>query len=95
MRISAIRFAKLAPTLKELRIHLCQTGETSKGAREFVQKFYPNLKKDNPELPILIRECEGVQPRLWARYALGKETSVPLTNQSAQDIYKQVEAVGK
>ncbi|XP_055919892.1 NADH dehydrogenase [ubiquinone] 1 alpha subcomplex subunit 2 [Eupeodes corollae] len=95
MRISAVRLSKLAPTLKELRIHLCQTGETSKGAREFVQKFYPNLKKDNPELPILIRECEGVQPRLWARYALGKETSVPLTNQSAQDIFKQVEAVGK
>lgn len=26
------------------------------------------LKKANPDFPILIRECSGVQPRLWARY---------------------------
>lgn len=26
------------------------------------------LKKANPELPILIRECSDVQPKLWARY---------------------------
>ncbi|TMW41813.1 hypothetical protein DOY81_010754 [Sarcophaga bullata] len=95
MRVAITRFTKMSPKLKELRIHLCQTGEASKGAREYVERFYPSLKKDNPELPILIRECSGVQPRLWARYALGKETSVPLTNQSAQDIQKQVEAVGK
>ncbi|XP_065356631.1 NADH dehydrogenase [ubiquinone] 1 alpha subcomplex subunit 2 [Calliphora vicina] len=95
MRVAITRFTKMSPKLKELRIHLCQTGEASKGAREYVERFYPNLKKDNPELPILVRECSGVQPRLWARYGLGKETSVPLTNQSAQDIQKQVEAVGK
>ncbi|KAM7352173.1 NADH dehydrogenase (ubiquinone) B8 subunit [Cochliomyia hominivorax] len=95
MRVAVTRFVKMSPKLKELRIHLCQTGEASQGAREYVERFYPALKRDNPELPILIRECSGIQPRLWARYALGKETSVPLTNQSAQDIQKQVEAVGK
>ncbi|XP_017470899.1 PREDICTED: NADH dehydrogenase [ubiquinone] 1 alpha subcomplex subunit 2 [Rhagoletis zephyria] len=63
--------------------------------REFVEKFYPSLKKNNPDLPILIRECSGIQPRLWARFALGKETSVPLTNQSAPEIQKQLEAVTK
>lgn len=26
------------------------------------------LKKANPGLPILIRECSDVQPKLWARY---------------------------
>ncbi|XP_005180817.1 NADH dehydrogenase [ubiquinone] 1 alpha subcomplex subunit 2 [Musca domestica] len=95
MRVSVARLTKMGPKLKELRLHLCQTGEASKGAREYVERFYPALKKSNPELPILIRECEGVQPRLWARYALGKETSVPVTNQSAQDIQKHVEALGK
>ncbi|XP_067622538.1 NADH dehydrogenase [ubiquinone] 1 alpha subcomplex subunit 2 isoform X2 [Eurosta solidaginis] len=95
MFVSARRLTTISPKLKELRIHLCQTGEASKGAREFVQKFYPNLKKSNPDLPILIRECLGIQPRLWARYDLGKETSVPLTNQSAPEIQKQVEAVVK
>ncbi|XP_037957275.1 NADH dehydrogenase [ubiquinone] 1 alpha subcomplex subunit 2 [Teleopsis dalmanni] len=95
MRLAVVRLSKLSTNLKELRIHLCQTGEASKGAREYVEKHYPNLKKSNPTLPILIRECEGIQPRLWARYGKGKETSVSLTNQSAQDIQKQVEAVGK
>lgn len=36
--------------------------------REFVEKYYVGLKKDNPKLPILIRECSGTQPRLWARF---------------------------
>lgn len=26
------------------------------------------LKKANPDLPILIRECSDVHPKLWARY---------------------------
>lgn len=26
------------------------------------------LKKAHPDLPILIRECSEVQPKLWARY---------------------------
>jgi len=33
-----------------------------------VQKYYVNIKRENPKLPILIRECSGVQPRLWTRY---------------------------
>ncbi|XP_075152262.1 NADH dehydrogenase (ubiquinone) B8 subunit [Haematobia irritans] len=95
MRVTVSRLAKMGSKLKELRLHLCQTDEASKGAREFVERFYPALKKSNPELPILVRECEGVQPRLWARYDMGKETSVSLTNQSAQDIQKHVESLGK
>ncbi|XP_036320622.1 NADH dehydrogenase [ubiquinone] 1 alpha subcomplex subunit 2 [Rhagoletis pomonella] len=95
MRVSICRLNQVSPKLRELRIHLCQTDEASFGAREFVEKFYPSLKKNNPDLPILIRECSGIQPRLWARFALGKETSVPLTNQSAPEIQKQLEAVTK
>lgn len=36
--------------------------------REFVNKHYVQIKQANPKTPILIRECSGVQPRLWARY---------------------------
>lgn len=36
--------------------------------REFINKHYVTLKQANPKTPILIRECSGVQPRLWARY---------------------------
>lgn len=36
--------------------------------RDFIEKRFVELKKANPDLPILIRECSDVQPKLWARY---------------------------
>lgn len=36
--------------------------------RQFVLKNYKDLKTMNPKFPILIRECSGVDPQLWARY---------------------------
>lgn len=88
--------------------------------REFVENSYVELKKANPQLPILVRECSGVQPRLWARFgkfnssyrniskyitvyiyiscsleAMGKETSVSLTNVSSADVKKQIEDLGQ
>ncbi|KMY88080.1 NADH dehydrogenase [ubiquinone] 1 alpha subcomplex subunit 2 [Drosophila simulans] len=95
MRITLSRLASFTPKLKELRIILDPKGDTSKGAREYVERFYPNLKKSNPDLPILVRECSGVQPRLYARYGNGKEVSLSLANQAAPDIHKNLEAVGK
>ncbi|KAH8251155.1 hypothetical protein KR032_000266 [Drosophila birchii] len=95
MRITLVRLISFTPKLKEVRIILDPKCVASKGAREYVQKFYPNLKKQNPDLPILVRECSGVQPRLYARYDNGKEVSLPLANKAAPDIHKNVEAVGK
>uniref|UniRef100_A0A8D2DR65 NADH dehydrogenase [ubiquinone] 1 alpha subcomplex subunit 2 n=1 Tax=Sciurus vulgaris TaxID=55149 RepID=A0A8D2DR65_SCIVU len=54
--------------LREIRIHLCQRSPGSQGVRDFIEKHYVTLKKANPGLPILIRECSDVQPKLWARY---------------------------
>ena len=28
------------------------------------------MKLDNPKLPILVRECSGIEPQLTARYGL-------------------------
>ncbi|XP_055641344.1 NADH dehydrogenase [ubiquinone] 1 alpha subcomplex subunit 2 [Toxorhynchites rutilus septentrionalis] len=95
MRLSIIRSARLNAAVKELRLHLCQTGEESKGVREFINSQYAQLKRDNPTLPILIRECSGVQPRLWARYEMGMEKSVPLTNAAAADVSKHITELGK
>lgn len=36
--------------------------------RAFVENNYKNLKTLNPKFPILIRECSGTEPQLWARY---------------------------
>lgn len=38
--------------------------------REFIEKYYVELKSNNPKFPILIRECSGVEPKLWARYGM-------------------------
>ena len=54
---------RLARHLKELRIHLCQTSPGSEGARDFIKSNYSVLKAANPQVPILIRECSGIQVR--------------------------------
>ena len=35
---------------------------------DFINKYYASIKNINPKLPILVREAEGIEPRLWARY---------------------------
>ncbi|KAJ8979174.1 hypothetical protein NQ317_018996 [Molorchus minor] len=86
---------KFASGLKELRIHLCQTGPASKGVREFIEKHYVELKKTNPKFPILIRECSGVQPKLWARFELGEEKAVSLSGLSCNDVLSKIQSVSK
>ncbi|KAJ0181455.1 hypothetical protein K1T71_003540 [Dendrolimus kikuchii] len=91
--MSGIRLAGGA--LKELRIHLCQTSKQSEGVREFIKNNYVTLKKANPDFPILIRECSGVQPRVWARYHRGLENSAPLTNLTASDVLSAIKQLVK
>ncbi|CAN1174771.1 NADH dehydrogenase [ubiquinone] 1 alpha subcomplex subunit 2 [Linum perenne] len=61
---------QISRNLKELRIILCQSSPSSSSTRSFVEKNYKDLKTLNPKLPILIRECRGVEPQLWARYEM-------------------------
>ncbi|KAI8430370.1 hypothetical protein MSG28_000664 [Choristoneura fumiferana] len=86
---------RLGGALKELRIHLCQTSKQSAGVREFIQQNYVKIKHDNPGFPILIRECSGIQPRVWARYERGVEHSTSLTNLSAGDVLSAVKQLIK
>ncbi|XP_078100674.1 NADH dehydrogenase [ubiquinone] 1 alpha subcomplex subunit 2 [Sander vitreus] len=86
--VAAVRSlgSSLGKNLREIRVHLCQTSAASKGARDFVEQHYVTLKKTNPDFPILIRECSGVQARVWARYDFGKESSVSVENMSADQV---------
>eukprot|EP00249_Psilotum_nudum_P005808 c19229_g1_i2 orf=173-457(+) len=78
--------SQLSTHLKELRIHLCQTSPSSASTRDFIIRNYKDLKMLNPRLPILIRECSGIQPRLWARYQFGVEKSIPLDGLAEPEI---------
>ena len=74
---------------------MCQTSEASKGVRAFIEKNYTGLKKANGSTPILIRECSDVQPKLWARYEMGKEEHVPLTNMTEAQVQNALEKLAK
>ncbi|XP_023136774.1 NADH dehydrogenase [ubiquinone] 1 alpha subcomplex subunit 2 [Amphiprion ocellaris] len=87
--------SSLGRNLREIRLHLCQTSAASKGARDFVEQNYVTLKKSNPEFPILVRECSGVQARLWARYDFGKETSVSVENMSADQVGQALQTLAQ
>lgn len=77
---------KLSKTLKELRIHLCPNSSNSQGLKKFIEQYYISLKSSNPDVPILVRECTGVEPRLWARYEYGQEASASLKNLNPDQI---------
>ncbi|XP_019869785.1 NADH dehydrogenase [ubiquinone] 1 alpha subcomplex subunit 2 [Aethina tumida] len=89
---SAVRFSSC---LKELRIHLCQSGASSKGVREFIEQSYVDLKKANPKFPILIRECSGIQPKLWARFEKGKEQCFSLKDLQASEVLNKISSIAK
>ncbi|RWS22764.1 NADH dehydrogenase-like protein [Leptotrombidium deliense] len=79
---------KFTPQLKEIRIHLCQKSPQSQGLRDFVKKYYTDLKSENPSLPILIRECSGVEPKIWTRFEFGREKSAVVSGLPAEEILK-------
>lgn len=82
---------KVVPTLREIRIHLCPKTAKSNGVRQFVDKYYVGIKQNNPNLPILIRECTGVDPKVWFRFEYGQEMSAPLDNLNGDQIARLLE----
>ncbi|XP_043924960.1 NADH dehydrogenase [ubiquinone] 1 alpha subcomplex subunit 2 isoform X2 [Protopterus annectens] len=85
--------SNLSKNLREIRIHLCQKSQGSQGVRDFIEQHYVTLKKANPEFPILVRECSGIQPKLWVRYEFGKEKSMPLNNLNSNQVAKVLESL--
>ena len=89
------KFFQFSKSIKELRIHLCQTSEASKGVRTFIENNYVGLKRLNQSTPILIRECSNVEPKLWARYEFGKENHLPLADMSESQVFNALEKLAK
>ncbi|XVF19520.1 hypothetical protein REPUB_Repub11eG0117800 [Reevesia pubescens] len=86
---------QLSRNLKELRILICQTSPSSAPARSFVEKSYKDLKTLNPKFPILIRECSGIEPQMWARYDMGVERGIRLEGLTEPQILKALEDLVK
>jgi NADH dehydrogenase (ubiquinone) 1 alpha subcomplex subunit 2 len=47
---------------------------------------YLGVKKDNPDFPFIVRECEGIQPYIIARYRFGVEKKAFVANLDEQEI---------
>ncbi|CAG8979602.1 hypothetical protein HYALB_00012229 [Hymenoscyphus albidus] len=82
-------------TLKEVRFLFCQTGETSAGARTFLARAYPTMKKNNPHTPIMLREAASTPARVFARYEFGQEKSESLAGLTDKEIEEKVSGLVK
>ncbi|GFR47884.1 hypothetical protein Agub_g9694 [Astrephomene gubernaculifera] len=85
----------LSKSMQELRIHLCQSSPASQGVREFVVANYAEIKKANPQFPILIRECAGAEAKLTARYDFGVEKSVSVQGANPAAVLSQLQELIK
>ncbi|EPQ26484.1 uncharacterized protein PFL1_05806 [Pseudozyma flocculosa PF-1] len=79
----------LPKALKEVRLHICQTGQGSAGARKFLETNYKPLKQSNPDLPFLVREAQGTPARAFARFERGVEKNVELDGLSSSEVEKK------
>ncbi|KAM3506832.1 hypothetical protein MY11210_007381 [Beauveria gryllotalpidicola] len=75
-----------AKSLKELRFLFCQTSEASAPVRNFLVRAYPTMKKNNPNIPIMMREAAGTVPKVFARYEFGVEKAQSLDGLSDKQI---------
>lgn len=60
-----------------------------------MENNFKDLKTLNPKFPILVRECSGIEPQLWARYDMGVEKGVQLEGMSEGQILKALEDLVK
>ncbi|XP_066910800.1 NADH dehydrogenase [ubiquinone] 1 alpha subcomplex subunit 2-like [Clytia hemisphaerica] len=93
--MAALRLASISKQLREVRIHLCQTSSSSLGVRNFIENHYVSLKKENPDMPFLVRECSGIEPKMTARFDFGLEKSVSLSDQDSSQVLKSLENLAK
>ena len=73
----------LSPAIRELRFLLPQTASSLKS---FVLNAYPSIKQQHPHLPVLIRECQGIQPTVVVRLEKGVEVKKQVANFSDAEL---------
>ena len=66
----------------------CAAADLNYAHRNFLTRAYPTMKKNNPHIPILIREALGVEPKVWARYEYGKEQVKSLKGELGRELEK-------
>ena len=80
----------ISKNLRELRFVMCQQSQHSLGARQFVKNNYLDIKGANPTFPFIVRECQGAQPNVMARYDYGVERRIYLHNLTEGEVDEAV-----
>ncbi|KAL1953329.1 hypothetical protein VTO42DRAFT_3009 [Malbranchea cinnamomea] len=88
----ASRYA-FSKSVRELRFLFCHTSAHGDATRAFLKRAYPTMKKHNPYTPILIREAWDIEPRVFARYELGKEKQLSLLGLTDKEIEEKVSSL--
>jgi len=87
--------AAFSKKVQELRFVMCQTSPASAGMRAFVKSNYAEIKKNNASLPVLIREANGVLPRMTARFEFGEEAEKQCENLTEEQILASLQELTK
>ncbi|KAK2765024.1 hypothetical protein FQN54_008723 [Arachnomyces sp. PD_36] len=82
-------------SLKEIRFLFCHSSPHSEPVRTFLQRAYPTMKKNNPHVPIMMREATGTEPRIFTRYEFGKEKQELLSGLTDKEIEQRVTTLVK
>ncbi|KAH8877809.1 NADH-ubiquinone oxidoreductase 10.5 kDa subunit [Schistosoma japonicum] len=85
--------AKFGAKVKELRFLVAQTAPSSSGIRDFISRYYLSLKVANPHVKFMIRESEGITPKIFARYEMGKEDCISVADNTADDIISKLKTL--
>ncbi|CAH8538302.1 unnamed protein product [Schistosoma intercalatum] len=87
--------ARFGAKVRELRFLVAQTAHSSSGIRDFISRHYLSLKTANPHVKFMIRESEGITPKVFARYEMGKEDCISVANNTADDIISKLKTLDR
>jgi len=81
--------ARLSRSVQEVRI-VYSNRPSSLGAKTFVTKYYTQVKRLNPRLPVLVRPGDDEAPRIIARYDYGGTAHRALTGLSVEECLEKL-----
>jgi NADH dehydrogenase (ubiquinone) 1 alpha subcomplex subunit 2 len=84
---------KTSATLQEVRFTLSPVSAGSAHLRDLLTASYTDLKKVNPNLPILIREHEESLASVTARFPMGEERKTSLEGCGVSDVVDKMKAL--
>mmetsp|Transcript_48139 Transcript_48139/g.55443 ORF Transcript_48139/g.55443 Transcript_48139/m.55443 type:complete len:102 (+) Transcript_48139:42-347(+) len=83
-------WGSVGKSLRELRFVFCSSSQHSAGMRQFVAKNYSAIKTQNPQFPLLVRECLAADPYIIARYEFGVEKKLFTENLNHEEVGEAV-----